>query len=95
MIVALNLQAADDANEGDNERTSTDGLYQMFVMSGCRYVPAGFGIVRGWRRGKSSLSLPRGFAPRGVEGPPAYILPHGNRDNDVPVDVAVSTIRKR
>jgi hypothetical protein len=26
---------------------------------------------------------------------PAYILPHGNRDNDVPVVVAVSTIRKR
>jgi hypothetical protein len=31
----------------------------------------------------------------GAEGPPAYILPHGNRDIDVPVVVAVSTIRKR
>ncbi len=38
----------------------------------------------------------RGLTPEfGVEVPPAYILPHGNRDNDVPVVVAVSTIRKR
>ena len=28
-------------------------------------------------------------------GLPAYILPDGNRDNDVPVVVAVSTTRKR
>ena len=32
---------------------------------------------------------------RGLYGLPAYILPNGNRDNDVPVVVAVSTIRKR
>ena len=30
-----------------------------------------------------------------LQGLPAYILPNGNRDNDVPVVVAVSTIRKR
>jgi hypothetical protein len=32
---------------------------------------------------------------RGLSGVPACILPNGNRDNDVPVVVAVSTIRKR
>lgn len=32
---------------------------------------------------------------RELRGLPAYILPKGNRDNDVPVVVAVSTIRKR
>jgi hypothetical protein len=31
----------------------------------------------------------------GATGLPAYILPYVNRDNDVPVVVAVSTIRKR
>lgn len=33
--------------------------------------------------------------PSGKTGLRAYILPYGNRDNDVPVVVAVSTIRKR
>ena len=36
-----------------------------------------------------------GSSSRGAESLPAYILPNGNRDNDVPVVVAVSTIRKR
>jgi hypothetical protein len=95
MMVALNLQAAFNANEASMSEPSDNAEYQMFPMSGYAHVPAAVRTAGRWRRGKSSLSLPRGSSLRGDEGPPACILPHGNRDNDVPVEVAVSTIRKR
>ena len=43
----------------------------------------------------AKFSVGLGASLQRLEGLPAYILPNGNRDKDVPVLVAVSTIRKR
>ena len=44
---------------------------------------------------KIAMFCPGYVSPSGSGEIPAYILPEGNRDNDVPVVVAVSTTRKR
>jgi hypothetical protein len=47
-----------------------------------------------WVEKNAKFCPEHGFSS-GMIGLRAYILPYGNRDNDVPVVVAVSTIRKR
>ena len=56
-------------------------------------ITRGGWLAYGEKLAKFSDGL-RSFS-RGVESLPACILPNGSRDNDVPVSVAVSTIRKR
>jgi hypothetical protein len=56
-------------------------------------IAGGYWLARREKLAKFSGGL---HGPSGdLCGLPAYILPNGNRDNDVPVVVAVSTIRKR
>ena len=69
-----------------------------YVCNAFKEMPDNVMQSRVWLARREKLAKfsgkPQGPA-RGLCGLPAYILPNGNRDNDVPVVVAVFTIRKR